>query len=197
MRSSSLDKYRYGFNGQEKENSVNGSYSTTSAEFWMYDGRLGRRWDRDPLYKYFPGISPYSTFFNNPISLCDPLGLSPGNPPANPEDGQTWEQNNSYGKTTYTYNQKEGLWQITNIELNEIDVNSTPETPKGRAHRLISAFEMNQQTSSVFKNVSKEKLIADLRARVNSGGNEITQSENTCGIAAVLYLPHNSNSIKI
>jgi len=28
MRSSSLDKYRYGFNGQEKENSVNGSYST-------------------------------------------------------------------------------------------------------------------------------------------------------------------------
>ena len=40
--------YRYGFNGQEKSDEI--ASSVTSAEYWMYDARLGRRWNIDPLF---------------------------------------------------------------------------------------------------------------------------------------------------
>src|SRR5690606_18721571 len=41
--------YKYGFNGQEKDNEVYGDGNSYTAEFWQYDPRLGRRWNVDPL----------------------------------------------------------------------------------------------------------------------------------------------------
>ena len=39
-RHESSDKYRYGFQGQEKDNEVYGSTGTSyTAEFWQYDSR--------------------------------------------------------------------------------------------------------------------------------------------------------------
>jgi RHS repeat-associated protein len=67
--------YRYGFNGQEKETEITGSPSHTSAEFWMYDTRLGRRWNVDPLEVEWE--SPYATMRSNPIVLNDPNGDCP------------------------------------------------------------------------------------------------------------------------
>ena len=64
--------YRYGFNGQEKDNEVAGSGNSYSAEFWQYDSRLGRRWNLDP--KPNPSISEYACFANSPIFYADPLG---------------------------------------------------------------------------------------------------------------------------
>jgi RHS repeat-associated protein len=66
--SSGNNSYRYSINGQEKEKELN--ENITSAEFWMYDSRIGRRWNPDPVYQH----SPYSTFGNNPISFVDPDG---------------------------------------------------------------------------------------------------------------------------
>ena len=62
--------YRYGFNGQEKTPELDESHTT--ALYWEYDGRLGRRWNMDPILK--PMISPYCTFNNNPINRIDPNG---------------------------------------------------------------------------------------------------------------------------
>jgi RHS repeat-associated protein len=59
--------YRYGYNGQEQEEELSDSH--TSAEYWMYDGRLGRRWNIDPVVKEHE--SPYACFANNPIWLVD------------------------------------------------------------------------------------------------------------------------------
>jgi hypothetical protein len=64
--------YRFSFNGQEKESEIN--QSITSAEFWMYDGRLGRRWNREPLIEKYPFLSSYACFQNNPILFSDPDG---------------------------------------------------------------------------------------------------------------------------
>ncbi len=66
--------YRYGFNGQQKDDEVYGSGNINTAEFWQYDTRLGRRWNVDPVVK--PWESGYATFYNNPIAVIDPLGLS-------------------------------------------------------------------------------------------------------------------------
>lgn len=63
--------YRYSINGQEKESELN--ENITSAEFWMYDSRLGRRWNIDPINA--GGTSGYSVFGNNPLFYTDPNGL--------------------------------------------------------------------------------------------------------------------------
>jgi RHS repeat-associated protein len=64
--------YRYGFNGQEKDNEISGNGNSYTAEFWQYDPRLGRRFNLDP--KPNPSLSNYSAFGNNPILLSDPKG---------------------------------------------------------------------------------------------------------------------------
>jgi len=72
-RSGNLSGYRFGFNGQEKDNEVYGEGKSYTAEFWQYDSRLGRRWNVDPVTK--PNESPYATFANNPIWFTDKVGL--------------------------------------------------------------------------------------------------------------------------
>jgi hypothetical protein len=69
---SSGTDYKYGFNGQEKVDEISGAGNHTTATFWEYDTRLGRRWNLDP--KPNPSISNYATFANNPIWFSDALG---------------------------------------------------------------------------------------------------------------------------
>jgi hypothetical protein len=57
-------------NTQEKEPEL--GEGVTSAEFWMYDGELGRRWNVDPVLKVYE--SPFSCFGNNPLTVVDILG---------------------------------------------------------------------------------------------------------------------------
>lgn len=63
-------KYRYSINGQEKESELN--ENITTALYWEYDSRIGRRWNLDP--KPNIAISPYATFENNPLFNIDILG---------------------------------------------------------------------------------------------------------------------------
>jgi RHS repeat-associated protein len=69
---SSSNSYRYGFNGQEKDNEIKGEGNSYYAENWQYDPRIGRRWNVDPVMK--PYESSYSAFANNPIENIDPYG---------------------------------------------------------------------------------------------------------------------------
>lgn len=71
-RAYSIVEYRYGFNGQELENEINGDGNVLSATFWEYDTRLARRWNIDPVDKEFE--SSYACFAGNPILMADPNG---------------------------------------------------------------------------------------------------------------------------
>ncbi|MFZ5552913.1 MAG: hypothetical protein ACOZCO_07340 [Bacteroidota bacterium] len=72
-RNAGSTEYRYlGINGQEVEPEITGSNSHSSAEYWMYDSRLGRRWNLDP--KPHESWSSYSCFANNPNIYADPEG---------------------------------------------------------------------------------------------------------------------------
>jgi hypothetical protein len=64
--------YKYGFNGQEKDDEVYGAGNANTAEFWEYDCRLGRRFNVDPVTKVHQ--SNYSCLSNDPISRFDPNG---------------------------------------------------------------------------------------------------------------------------
>ncbi len=65
----SLNGYRFGFNKQEKDDEIYGKGNASSATFWEYDTRLGRRWNLDP--KPNLSISNYACFGNNPLFLID------------------------------------------------------------------------------------------------------------------------------
>jgi hypothetical protein len=56
-------------NTQEKEPEL--GEGVTSAEFWMYDGKLGRRWNVDPEFARSPWFSSYMTFGGNPVLNID------------------------------------------------------------------------------------------------------------------------------
>jgi len=69
-RSFNSNSYRYGHNTQEKDDEIfNGAYT---AEFWEYDSRSLRRWNRDPIVKAWE--SPYAAFSNNPVRNNDVKG---------------------------------------------------------------------------------------------------------------------------
>jgi hypothetical protein len=68
------DGYRFGFNGQEKVDEIAGAGNHNTAEFWEYDTRLARRWNRDPEYQKMSNESPYAVNHSNPIANCDPKG---------------------------------------------------------------------------------------------------------------------------
>ena len=64
--------YRYGFNGQENSDEI--AAGLTTAMYWEYDSRIGRRWNLEPLTAQFPELSPYVVLNNNPILNDDPNG---------------------------------------------------------------------------------------------------------------------------
>jgi hypothetical protein len=69
------DGYRFGYNGQEKVDEIAGAGNHTTALFWEYDTRLGRRWNLDPVPQI--AISDYAVNRSNPIYNNDPDGDCP------------------------------------------------------------------------------------------------------------------------
>jgi RHS repeat-associated protein len=67
-------KYRYGFNGQEKDNEIKGDGNSLDFGARIYDSRLGRWLSLDRYTNKYPGFSAYSYGLNNPIEYKDKGG---------------------------------------------------------------------------------------------------------------------------
>ena len=67
-------KYKYGFNGMEKDDDISGEGNEYTTEFRQYSSRIGRWFSLDPLTKAYE--SHYASFSNTPISKIDPDGNS-------------------------------------------------------------------------------------------------------------------------
>ncbi|MNU14668.1 hypothetical protein D3C71_27850 [compost metagenome] len=65
------DRYRFGFNGMEKDNELKGKGNSLDFKFRAYDSRLGRFMSVDPLYKKYPWNSNYAFAENSPIRGID------------------------------------------------------------------------------------------------------------------------------
>ena len=76
-RHGSSNSYRYGFQGQEKDDEIKGAGNSLNYTFRMHDPRVGRFFATDPLEKVFTDISPYSFSANNPILFIDNYGAGP------------------------------------------------------------------------------------------------------------------------
>ena len=71
----SNDKYRYAYNGKEKDDEWSGSGNMYDYGFRIYDPRVSRFLSIDPLFKTYPWYTPYQYAGNSPIAFIDLDGL--------------------------------------------------------------------------------------------------------------------------
>ncbi len=135
------EKYRYGMNSQEKDNEIfEGAYS---AEYWEYDGRLGRRWNIDPVVKDYE--SSYACFENNPIWIVDPDGSDStvyvnfkvfkdkiANDPTN--KGYDIDKLYEYEKSKFV-SQLEDIYRLNGVHLNVVETTESYENVEKKLDR--------------------------------------------------------------
>jgi len=68
-------KYRYGFQGQEKDDEVKGEGNSLNYKYRMHDSRIGRFFAVDPLTKDYPHYTPYSFSGNKLIAFRELEGM--------------------------------------------------------------------------------------------------------------------------
>ncbi|SEC76511.1 RHS repeat-associated core domain-containing protein [Tenacibaculum sp. MAR_2009_124] len=74
-RHGQADSYRYGFQGQEKDDEIKGEGNSVNYKFRMHDPRVGRFFAVDPLMSKYPHYSPYSFSGNKVIAFGELEGL--------------------------------------------------------------------------------------------------------------------------
>ncbi|WP_417266375.1 RHS repeat domain-containing protein [Brumimicrobium sp.] len=74
-RNGSTGDYRYGFQGQEKDDEVKGEGNSINYKYRMHDPRIGRFFAVDPLADKFPHMTPYQFAGNKPIWSREIEGL--------------------------------------------------------------------------------------------------------------------------
>jgi RHS repeat-associated protein len=67
--------YRYGFQGQERDDEIKGVGNSYNYEYRMHDPRLGRFFAEDPLADKYPHNSPYAFSENMVIHMVELEGL--------------------------------------------------------------------------------------------------------------------------
>ena len=74
-RKSCAGLYRYGFQGQEKDDEVKGEGNSVNFKYRMHDPRLGRFFAVDPLFRQYSYNSPYAFSENVVVNAVELEGL--------------------------------------------------------------------------------------------------------------------------
>lgn len=91
-RKGNTPQYRYGFQGQEKDDEVKGEGNSLNYTFRMHDPRIGRFFTVDPLTEKYPFWTPYSFSGNIVINSAELEGLEPSTVIyTNDQTGETFE----------------------------------------------------------------------------------------------------------
>ena len=150
--------YRYGFNGQEKSDEI--MPNTTTAEFWEYDSRLGRRFNIDPVNA--GQTSGYSTFGNNPIYFIDPSGDEARDNTKDKHPKHKHNKDNTTG-TQETINPDGTFTGIPNVKyLKEIVVEGKRHTSLAD-HSALSVFNQTPQQRIANKKWSAQNITYRLK----------------------------------
>jgi RHS repeat-associated protein len=127
-------RYRFGFNGMEKDDEVFNSTGTSyTTHFRQYDPRIGRWMSLDPKKEKYPDLSPYSGMGNNPIKIIDSNG-----------DTLKIVGNPQFVTNTNIYIAKLRATDKGRVMLNVLENATTVYTIKEAASFMTSAYNGNQ-----------------------------------------------------
>lgn len=135
-RHKSVDSYRYGFNGKEKDDEIkSGEGNHYDYGFRIHDPRVGRFFSTDPLTSEYAFLTPYQFASNRPIDGID-------------IDGK------EYGAATSTIGLSDGTFKVTTSlvlrlkVINESSIITAPEAIRAKAEAIKSHIE-SQNTLSL------------------------------------------------
>ena len=150
------DKYRFGFNGKEKDKDITSGDLDFDAR--IYDSRLGRWLSTDVLESKYPFASTYCFGLNNPISFADADGRLIWIPDASYADKITALLQKSFAGKIKAQLVKSDENQRTYLkfELNKDVKLSETET---KAFEYLKALADNQTFTLEVKIYDKEKRI--------------------------------------
>lgn len=135
--------YRFGFNGQEKDDEVAGSGNNNTAKYWEYDTRLGRRWNIDPVVKV--SQSSYACLGNNPIIKIDVNGNDDYYNYAGKYVGNDGQKTNNIrlvsSKQAFDAYQKQGV-----------------ETLQGKSRVVVIQENIDQSINSIYTNSVNNRI---------------------------------------
>ena len=151
-RHGSLESYKYGFQGQEKDDELKGEGNSLNYTFRMHNPRVGRFFAVDPLFKEYPHNSVYAFSENRVIDATELEGLEAvlvhgtwanrddkaifSMEKANYAGGSTWDKVFSQRLANYSGWNSESTYEFTWSGAN----NSLDRVLAGTmlAHRLMS-----------------------------------------------------------
>ena len=180
-RHGSSGEYRYGFQGQEKDDELKGEGNSLNYTFRMHDPRVGRFFARDPLEAKYPFYSPYQFSGNRVIDMIELEGLEPTNTKVNPESqpkGDNWERTDSDGNYTGEAYPTTELAEVT-VRATK-NVNVATKALQAVASRVNEAFGAMTGASSISK---------ELNAAYNADYAPSTDGRYALAIAALPALP--------
>jgi RHS repeat-associated protein len=125
---SATGAYRYGFQGQEKDDETKGEGNTINFTFRIYDPRIGRFFSIDPLTSKYPFYSPYHFSSNQPIHAPELEGLESKADLTLPKD--PWDVDLTHWTVDNTYKHPHGL-QWTDADGNKLIFNIAQSGKKG------------------------------------------------------------------
>lgn len=172
-RNANLERYRFGFNTQEQDNEVYGKGNLNSAEFWMYDTRLARRWNLDPIDQI--SISNYATYKNNPLIFSDKSGDKNTYVMDNMGRIKLIDDNdgNPFDQMFFVKGSLKGINDIDNKRINPkykttFEVNLLKVSNKGE---IIENFRLSHsnkysQMDNLFEDIVSQTEIIDVEFRV-------------------------------
>lgn len=100
---SEAEAYRYGFQGQERDDEMKGAWNSINYAYRMHDPRVGRFFAVDPLYFLFPYNSQYAFSENRLIDAYEIEGLENSK-------GSWKEQNSIHASDLKKYGQYNRDW---------------------------------------------------------------------------------------
>ncbi len=104
-RHGSSNSYRYGFQGQEKDDEIKGEGNSLNYEYRMHDPRVGRFFAVDPLFKEYPELTPYQYASNSTIALKEIEGL----------EGDWYVLDLNKKKPQLKFNKRVDYWLVPNF----------------------------------------------------------------------------------
>ncbi len=111
-------KFRYGFNGKENDNEIQGEGNQQDYGMRIYDPRVGKFLSTDPLASSYAYYTPYQFAGDSPIKFVDLDGLEPSVSGSKVGETQTGTNGNNNKAVTWSWDGKK--WgQVT---LNEVVV---------------------------------------------------------------------------
>ena len=147
-RHDSTDDYRYGFQGQEKDDEIKGEGNSINYTFRMHDPRLGRFFATDPLTSRYPHYTPYSFSGNKVLAFSELEGAE--------EIKAFLLSKDFFSYMDYDINTQKGKFAVRN-STNSVNVMGKFNTDDGRIN--TSSGTVQSLTRDEISNVFEKGVI--------------------------------------